>query len=638
MALVKQTTEKSKLTIEEQAIYDELISNSFQAKYDSQIQYMLDNMIDKVERVAETRDFHGSYPGHYEGEVYRSIMVDPTGWTPASARAEAQFHGENYYNRLVTKADRIYRYRDITLPTEKLWRLQGRVDRSDTIVGTTYYADADNGSDANNGLSSGAGNAWATIEKFTEASRSAGDKVILRRGMTATYERSGDCGFTSDGQRENPLIIEADYDDVWGDFANSAQTYTPVPGAKTMTASATITGISVDDWVHVSTDDNRLYSYRVAGVSGTTLTLYHPYKGLASGSGKTLVIMPASPGWSDSAGTSNEWNTSGGDAYWIVQGVEIISTVNHTQGIINSNNGWVWQYRDMVLSGNGASSYGYNNSTASSNTQILKNYLYNHQRSFIGSTGMYAQIDIRDTIVDANSLANSYGFIPSAPNTVRFYDGEIVNITQQSANMSHGSILYSRNAIMSNPGTSSTYYVTWAMEDYQSVPGDSEIQLQYGETDAAKKPTMKAETTEVRSGGSTVSFKVLPGDDYSASPLVGWHASRAELIEVPIYNDGSEATYTFYARSDDNTDWDANPTASEFYIEAEYYAHATNATRILATSTDTVDFSTDETWQSVGVTLTPTQAGIVYLRLIYAKTEESLNDNVFYFDPIPVVT
>ena len=123
---------------------------------------------------------------------------------------------------------------------------------------TRFYVDADNGSDANNGLgpdsAAGTDKPFLTLDQFTENARSAGDKVTLRRGTTAQYDDDTDLTVTSDGDKDNPIIIEADFEgssarglhasDGWnGDtdvFDNSTQTYTMVFGSKVHTASATI--------------------------------------------------------------------------------------------------------------------------------------------------------------------------------------------------------------------------------------------------------------------------------------------------------------------------------------------------------------------------------------------------------------
>ena len=190
-------------------------------------------------------------------------------------------------------------------------------------IGTTYYIDSDNGNDSNDGLGSGGANAWLTISKFIASARSAGDIAICRRGTTANYGTAV-TAVLSDGQTSNPITLEADYDNVWSDNAASAQTYTLVHGSKTAEASATITGVTAGEWVYNSTDsdDQRLFAYEVVSVSGTTLTLRHPFKG-TSGATKTLTIMLANPIYG--AGT-NDVIYLHEDRYWRFSGIHIYSS------------------------------------------------------------------------------------------------------------------------------------------------------------------------------------------------------------------------------------------------------------------------------------------------------------------------
>src|SRR5690606_20743099 len=53
-----------------------------------------------------------------------------------------------------------------------------------TIIGTTYYIDADNGNNSADGLTptgDATNGPWATLDQFTENSRNPGDICILRR-------------------------------------------------------------------------------------------------------------------------------------------------------------------------------------------------------------------------------------------------------------------------------------------------------------------------------------------------------------------------------------------------------------------------------------------------------------------------
>ena len=95
--------------------------------------------------------------------------------------------------------------------------------------------------------------AWNNLDCFTESARSAGDIVFVRRNLATTTGIS-DLNFTSDGTIENPIIISADNDNLWNDASTTAQTYTVAVATSTFTASATITGVQVGDWVYVTGD------------------------------------------------------------------------------------------------------------------------------------------------------------------------------------------------------------------------------------------------------------------------------------------------------------------------------------------------------------------------------------------------
>jgi hypothetical protein len=110
-------------------------------------------------------------------------------------------------------------------------------------VGTTYYIDADSGSDSNDGLSTGA--AWATANKFTESARSAGDVAIMRRNCSNTYDRWFYLfKYCSDGSLGNPIILEADYDNAFGEDVDvsSTATATVTVGSKTWTFTSDVSG------------------------------------------------------------------------------------------------------------------------------------------------------------------------------------------------------------------------------------------------------------------------------------------------------------------------------------------------------------------------------------------------------------
>jgi len=161
---------------------------------------------------------------------------------------------------------------------------------------------------------------FVDMHQFVENTRSAGDILSCRRGTTAQYDDGDQMLATSDGVIDNPIILEADFDDHWSEDVTSSQTYNLVFGSKTHTASATITVLVAGEWIYNTTDgdDPREFAYEVASVSGTTLTLKIPYKG-STGATKSLTVMKANPVWGDVAVAFNAtWDT---DQFWLIQGI-----------------------------------------------------------------------------------------------------------------------------------------------------------------------------------------------------------------------------------------------------------------------------------------------------------------------------
>ena len=104
------------------------------------------------------------------------------------------------------------------------------------------------------------------------------------------------------------------------------------------------------------------------------------------------------------------------------------------------------------------------------------------------------------------------------------------------------------------------------------------------------------------------------------------------LFEYPIYATTDSKTYTVYFRPDATGDWTADPTATELWIEIEYWGHASNNFRRITRSTGVIDMNGSTNWQTLTVTIAPSQTGVAYLRAYYAKTKESGKSNVFFCD------
>lgn len=79
---------------------------------------------------------------------------------------------------------------------------------------TTYYIDYENGSDSNDGLGSGSGNAWQTLAQYTTNTvRSAGDICYVRGSQTHSY--SSNIDFDEDGTPSSQIKILGDDGTIW---------------------------------------------------------------------------------------------------------------------------------------------------------------------------------------------------------------------------------------------------------------------------------------------------------------------------------------------------------------------------------------------------------------------------------------
>lgn len=503
------------------------------------------------------------------------------------------------------------------------------------------FIDSDNGNDANSGDTTGA--AYKTLGKYTTEARSAGDIAVLRGGMTAGYHVDAtQLTFLSDGDKGNPIIVERDWDDDYSDHANSAQTYTLVFGSKTHTASATITGLSANEWIFNTTDgDNpREYSYEVASVSGTTLTLFLPYKG-TTGATKTLKVMPAAPFWGGTASSSDEWFING-DNYWKFQGIEARGTAGFGLWRFDDNARGI-EFWDMINLGSGTTAIGY--------FPFDNIELYFNKCRFDGmrrglTQGGHITAEHKDCLWDLNAGSSTWIMdLGSERGELVFIDNEfkdIANVINNSNANAHGvspSFQNCKITSMTQNFINETVagLHTWGpmgIEDYDNEPGDWRSYSH--NSDAEDNILMQSDKVTVRAGGATIAVEVNPSADLSnLSPFTIDKLIDRYGIQLPA----SATTITIFFASDATGDWTTNPTAAEMWLELEYWDHATNDFRKLVKSTGTVDFKTDTDFdQSLAITVTPGQAGRAYLSLKYAKPTEATKTNKFRFDPIPVIT
>lgn len=512
-----------------------------------------------------------------------------------------------------------------------------------TPLGTTYYIDF------NCHLTATCGNGLATttsfsgLDEFTEAARSAGDIAFVRRDVASTTAIS-DVNFTSDGTIANPIIITADYDNLWGDFATSSQTYTLAIATSTFTASASSTDIVAGDWVYAAGDCFETYNstslnqcefaYEVASISGTNLTLFLPYKGNQSGAGISLRILGKNPQWNTATGDF-QWNFDTDD-YWLVKGMDIRGTDANGQVEIDSSSGHA--FIQSIFTGN------------SSDTAIAVSD--DESRVFLTST-RFATGNVSWFLIasaaDANTklfLLNVY-IIAGTFSDVGGYGGSTV-LAQESYGVAasfgagQGTLLCINcqqiNGQNNVFGPSNALNALTLAQDYDGIIGDN--REAWFEAFASSDPDTTSlglvSTSTLRSGGGPTATEVRPTTNTTSI----WDFNKIKLFEYPIYTDTSSKQYDVYFRvGTSTTQFTTDPTASELWIQCEYWAHQTGATstRKVKKSTGTIDFNGSSNWQNLSVTCQPTQSGIMYLSGYYAKTLESGKTNVFLMDNTPVI-
>ena len=493
-------------------------------------------------------------------------------------------------------------------------------------IGTIYYIDADNGDNGNAGTSPVT--AFRTLDQFTENARSSGDIAILRGGMTNRYDDGSDLSFTSDGYVANPICIMADYGDAWGDHVDisGTATATVVFGSKTITFSASVTGvISAGDMIYVSGDNNLEYAYEVANVSTNTVTLYLPYKGMQAGSGRTVINMRGMPIWNLPDGDF-QWNFDGDD-FWKVQGLKIQGT--DVNGVIEIDGSCGHEIMDCSFIGD-ATSINSIRPLDSSFFIFVNKCRSQSAGGFLVPTGdSFGVAYCKDILTDNTFFVGAAGsFVYVVADSVEFTTA-LINITTSQDPV----IFYSRNSTLTLTVISSGGNKLARVFSEDSTDVGNTLNRETRFHNSTNSLVLQSESSIVRSGGSDTSIRINPTPDIRSN----WELSRLCILDIPIYATTSQKTYEIFFKVDDVADFTVNPTAAELWIEVEAWGHATNKSRKITKSSGTVNFTGSTSWQSLSVTVTPEQEGIAYLRVWYAKPKETPS-NIFYVDPIPVIT
>ena len=248
-------------------------------------------------------------------------------------------------------------------------------------------------------------------------------------------------------------------------------------------------------------------------------------------------------------------------------------------------------------------------------------------------------------LVDCNNVASSSAFTDTTPRSTHYLrDVEIQNCTNSfiasTLSGTEGRRVYGRNVtrlstITSLSGASVSNY--FFEDDFGSIGLNTQTSNQIGSDSLST--TTESTANNLRTGGGPLNLLVLPptGTANTGVSTNYFPYSFIKLFEYPIYTDDSSKTYTMYFNSTSTAAWTTDPTASEFWIECEYYNETSGADRILKKSTGVVDFNGTTNWVSLAVTCDPTQAGILYLRGFYGKPKETPM-NEFYMDVRPEIS
>lgn len=519
---------------------------------------------------------------------------------------------------------------------------------------TAYYIDFSTTTSGGNGLTTAS--AFGSYDAFAEVARSAGDIAFVRRGQASTTNMS-DVLPTSDGSIKAPLVITADYDNIWGDFSTSSQTFTPTVGSIYLPSSASTTDAFPGKWIYVAGDcyenpattviNPCLYAYEIATASSTGISLYLPYKGDNAGSAKNIRVMPSAPRWGSTGGTNQfDFNT---DTEWSLKGLDLDgSPATGTNGALNVRTGanlscW-YSFVDMVLRADGTTATGLAMGLSSGGNAcdvLVRKLRANKFSSIIqvgATSGAGGRLAIYDSFLDCAGASSSFGIHANAGmlSVIRAYDTVIQNCAQGEFETSGiGTEMYGRNLQFfgSSPNGSQNPGNYLYLEDYNGRAGLN----RYADGLTTASNTFLMESTSsasyLRSGGGPVSIYVTPTTDLTTT----WELTRLKLFEYPIYASTASKQYSVYFNSTSTTNWTANPTAQELWIECDSWVTAGTSTRKTTKSTGTLNFTGSTAWQSLSVTCQPSQSGILYLRGWYAKTKESTASNFFFVDGTPVI-
>lgn len=497
---------------------------------------------------------------------------------------------------------------------------------------------------------SGAGAPFNSLDAFTEVARTAGDILFVRRDTSTTTSIS-DLNFTSSGSDTLAIAISADYDNIWGDFATSTQTYTVTQASTTLLSSASTTGIVAGDWIYVegdcyetantATTSPCMHAYEVKSLTSTKIELYMPYKGMQSGSGKYLRVMGKNPIWNSTTGDF-QWNFDV-DSYWAIKGMHIRGT--DTNGNVEIDSAKYHSFIDVIFEGNNSTAYGMRPTDDNFVVSLNKCRFTNHTNAVLGTADTYGNLYMFDSILTPGT-ANSNGM------TFNSLNGSVDFVMRNNTYTGTGYFMSAFDAgssveLRDNIATSTIYWnrpdtstsVNLKMENsngnninvYSAPHMSTNITGRFFEYAITSTTT----PTLARSGGGATTL-IVRVPQLSR----GLDFSRMPYFEYPIYAASTTMkTYTMYVKTLGT--WSYNIGPEYLFLECSYLGQATGQmpVRMFKRSTSTVDFVGSSDWQPLSVSCQPTQDGTLYLSLHVIRDYKSFSvSNQFYLDSTPVIT
>lgn len=484
---------------------------------------------------------------------------------------------------------------------------------------------------------------YTSIQAFANVARSAGDCAFVRNGRASTTNMS-DITFTSDGNLNNPICISGDLDNLWNTFASSSQTATVSFGSRTIEMSASTTGIVAGDWIYVAGDcfervaptvvnpcvmSDIINYYKVQSLSGSTITLYKPYRGNQTGAGLTLRNIGKLPQWGVST-SDFQWVPST-DNFWIVAAQDIRSTDSLCAINESVNAGFTFRMIEVTQDGT--------TSCAIAQRTVTSQFVNFYSFGGIFNNASRGGFTIKDAYIDCNNVASSalLAAVGSSSFQLRASDITMVNCSNDytiaGSDAGFNYIFKNMRVVKSAlTGISGQGWTRAYFQDIFETPNTALTQSNQVSANTVSTTTM-ATTTNLRTGGARRNLYVYPPSGTANTGLSTrfFPESYIQLFEYNAYSDGTSKTYSMYFASASTSAFTADPTADELYLECEYYNHATNAERIIKKSTGVLDFNGSSSYQALSVTCDPAQAGNVIIRGWYAKPREAPT-NEFYMD------